>query len=178
MSIGHSYITEVGSAPYVALPPGNAQSLHRLATVRRQQGVSRHAVARRLKIGIEQVHQQETESSDLPLSTLYAWRDILDVPIAELLVEPSDGHSASILARSQLVRLMKTTRVILEKTRQDSIRWMAQTMIGQLVEIMPELSDVAAWNIAGKRRRLRELGVAAERRLAADVFIKSNDDEY
>jgi hypothetical protein len=70
MSIGHSYITEVGSAPYVALPPGNAQPLHRLATVRRQQGVSRHTVARRLKIEIEQVHQQETESSDLPLSTL------------------------------------------------------------------------------------------------------------
>ena len=155
-----------------------AQPLHRLATVRRQQGVSRHAVAGRLKIGVEQVRQQETESSDLPLSTLYAWRDILDVPIAELLVEPGDGYSPSILARSQLVRLMKTVRTILEKTKQDSVRWMAQTMIDQLVEIMPELADVGVWNIGGRRRRLSELGVAAERRLAADMFVESNDDEY
>jgi transcriptional regulator with XRE-family HTH domain len=177
MSIGHCYLTEVGSAPYVAVPATNTQALHRLAAVRRQQGVSRHAVASRLKVGIEQVRQQESESSDLTLSTLYAWREILDVPIAELLVEPCDGLPSSILWRSQMVRLMKTVRTILEKTKQDSVRWMAQTMISQLVEIMPELSEVGVWNIGGKQRRRHELGVAAQRRLATEMFVEKDDGE-
>jgi transcriptional regulator with XRE-family HTH domain len=178
MSVGHCYLTEVGSAPYVAVPAANPQALHRLAAVRRQQGVSRHTVASRLKVGIEQVRQQEGESSDLPLSTLYAWREILEVPITELLVEPGDGLPSSILLRSQLVRLMKTVQTILEKAKQDSVRWMAQTMVNQLVEIMPELSDVGVWNIGGKQRRRSELGVAAQRHLASNMFVENDDDMY
>ena len=178
MSLDYCCATDVGAAPYVAVPPTDARPLHRLATVRRRQGVSRHAVAGRLKIGVEEVREQETESNDLPLSTLYAWRDVLDVPIAELLVEPSDGYSPSILARSQLVRLMKTIRTILAKTKQDSVRSLAQTMVNELVEIMPELAEIGVWTIGGRRRRLSEVGVAAERRMAADMFVESNDDEY
>jgi transcriptional regulator with XRE-family HTH domain len=177
MSIGHSYITEVGLASSVALPPGSAQSLHRLAVVRRQQGVSRHAVASRLNVGIEKVRQQENESSDLPLSMLYAWGEILDVPIAELLAEPSDGLPAQVLLRSQLVRLMKTVRTTLEKAKQDSVRWLVQTMINQLVEIMPELSEVGVWNVGGRQRRRSELGVAAERRLASEMFVEKDEEE-
>jgi transcriptional regulator with XRE-family HTH domain len=176
MSIGHCYLTEMGSAPFVAIPATEAPTLHRLATVRRQQGVSRHTVASRLKVGVEQVRQQESEDSDLPLSALYAWQEILDVPLTELLVEPDDGLPSSILLRSQLVRLMKTIRTILEKAKQDSVRWMAQTMINQLVEIMPELSDVGVWNIGGRQRRRSELGVAAQRRLTSDMFVENEDE--
>ena len=79
-----------------------------------------------------------------------------------------DDLTSSILLRSQLVRLMKTVRTILEKAKQDSVRWIAQTMINQLVEIMPELSEVGVWNVGGRQRRRSELGVAAERRLATD----------
>jgi transcriptional regulator with XRE-family HTH domain len=176
MSLDHICASAVGAVPCVAVPSTDHQPLHRLATVRRQQGVSRHAVAHRLKIEVDEVRQQETEDCDLPLSTLHAWRDVLDVPIAELLVEPADGPSSSILARSQLVRLMKSTRMLLEKAKQDSVRWIAQTMINQLVEIMPELADVGVWNIGGRQRRRSDLGVAASRRLTAEMFVDSNDD--
>jgi transcriptional regulator with XRE-family HTH domain len=181
MSIGPCYITEVGSAAYVPLPPAdveaNPHALHRLARVRRQQGVSRQTVASRLRISVEQVRQQENESSDLPLSTLYAWREILDVPIAELLVEPNDDLPSPILMRSRLVRLMKTVRTTMEKAKQDSVRWLVQTMVNQLIEIMPELSEVGVWNVGGRQRRRSELGVAAERRLASDMFVDREDDD-
>jgi transcriptional regulator with XRE-family HTH domain len=176
MSIGHCYVAEMGAVPYVAVPPVGSQPLHRLATVRRQQRISLHTVARRLNVGIEQVQQQECESNDLPLSTLYAWQKALEVPVAELLIEPDDGLPSSILMRSQLVRLMKTVQTISEKTRQESVRRMAQTMVGQLVEIMPELAEVGAWNITGGQRRRGELGVAAQRRLADEVFIERDDE--
>jgi len=176
MSIGHCYVTEVGAALCAAVPATDSRPLHRLAAVRRHQGVSRCAVARRLNIGIEQVRQQESECSDLPLSALYAWQAILDVPIAELLVEPRDGLPSSVSLRSRLVRLMKTVQSILEKTKQDSVRWMAQTMIAQLIEMMPELANIGAWNVSGRQRRRSELGVAAQRRLPDEVFVES--DEY
>jgi hypothetical protein len=36
---------------------------------------------------------------------------------------------------------------------------------------MPELSHIGPWHVIGKRRRLSELGMAAQRHLAEDVFI-------
>jgi hypothetical protein len=48
---------------------------------------------------------------------------------------------------------------------------MAETMANQLVEIMPELIHIGPWHAVGKRRRLNELGIAAQRRLKDEVFL-------
>ena len=171
MSIEHCDAMGVGAAQDVVFPATGSQPLQRLAAVRRQQGLSRGTVARRLNIETEQVRQQESESSDLPLSMVYAWQKVLEVPVADLLVEPGDALTSPVLQRSQLVRLMKTVLAISEQTKQESVRRMVQTMVGQLVEIMPELANVSAWHAVGKRRRLSELGVAAQRSLSDEVFM-------
>lgn len=175
MSIEPCAATGVGAAQNVAVPATGSQSLQRLAAVRRQQGLSRRTVARRLNIEIEQVRQQESESCDLPLSMLYAWQKALEAPVAELLVEAGDALTPPVLERSQLVRLMKTALAISEQTKQESVRRMVQTIVGQLVEIMPELANVSAWHAVGKRRRLSELGVAAQRRLGDEWFVDRNE---
>jgi transcriptional regulator with XRE-family HTH domain len=175
MSLGQCDIAGLGPPADVPLPPTDHQPLQRLAAVRRQQGMSRRAVARRLNIDIDQVRRQESESADLTLSVLYAWQKALDVPVSELLVESGDSLSTPILERSRLVRLMKTVMAISEQTRQESIRRMTQTMIDQLVEIMPELAEVGAWHTVGQRRRLDELGVAALRRFADELFIDRDE---
>ena len=175
MSIAHSDTTNSDVSPGLPVSGGNGEPLHRLAMVRRLQGISRRTVARRLNVGIEEVRQQECETADLPLSTLYAWQKVLDVPVGELLVEAGDMLVAPILERSQLVRLMKTVLAIRQQARQQSIRRMAQTMCDQLIEIMPELANIGPWHAVGKRRRLSELGLAAQRRLAEDVFIDRGD---
>jgi transcriptional regulator with XRE-family HTH domain len=183
MSIGHCGISGVGLSTNVPLPavqspsaqPAENRPMQRLAAVRRQQGVSRRTVARRLNVDIEEVQHQELVSTDLPLSVVYAWQRVLDVPVAELLVEAGDGLTSPILERSQLVRLMKTVLAISEQARQESVRRMAQTMAAQLVEIMPELAEVGPWHTVGKRRRLNELGIAAQRRFADEVFIDNDE---
>jgi len=175
MSIEHCYATGVGAAQDAAVPAVGNQPLQRLAAVRQQQGLSLGTMARRLNIKIEQVRQQESESSDLPLSTVYAWQKVLEVPLAELLVEPDDALASPVLKRSQLVRLMKTVMAISEQAKQESVRRMVQTMIGQLVEIMPELAEIGAWNAVGERRLLSELGVVAQRRLRDDWFDDSDE---
>jgi transcriptional regulator with XRE-family HTH domain len=175
MSVGHFGITGTGPPQNVPLPPMESQPMQRLAAVRRRQGVSRRTVARRLNVDVEQVRQQELETADLPLSVVYAWQKVLEVPVAELLTEAEDTLTTPVLERSQLVRLMKTVLAISEQARQESIRRMAQTMASQLVEIMPELAGVGPWHTVGKRRRLDELGIAAQRRLSDAVFIEHDE---
>ena len=154
----------------VELPPAK-RPLHRLGAVRRLQGVSRCAVARRLNVEISVVKDQENETTDLPLSTLYQWQELLEVPVAELLVDSSDPLSLPVMKRARMVRVMKTVLSILERTNQLPIKRMAQTLVEQLEDLMPELKGISAWHAVGQRRRLNELGRAAERRLSADVFM-------
>ena len=171
MSIVQFGTTDSDASRGLPIPAATERPLQRLAEVRRQQGVSRRTVARRMGVEVEQIRRQELETSDLPLSALFAWQKALDVPVAELLVEAGDSLVPSVLRRSQLVRLMKTVLAISEQAKQESIRRMAQTMRDQLIEVMPELANVGAWHAVGKRRRLSELGVAAHRHLTEDVFI-------
>ena len=176
MSIGQCDTTGAGPPQEVPVPSTDAKPLQRVAQVRRLQGVSRRTIARRMNVEIEQVRQQEQATTDLTLSMLYAWQKALDVPVGELLVEAGDALASPILERSQLVRFMKTVLAIRQQARQESIRRMAETMAGQLVEIMPELAKIGPWHSVGKRRRLDELGIAAQRRLADEVFVDSEDD--
>jgi transcriptional regulator with XRE-family HTH domain len=145
--------------------------LHRLATVRRLQGISRRMLARRLNVDIVELRRQEEETSDLPLSVLYEWQKVLDVPIAELLIEPEDELSQPLIQRAQLVRLMKTALAILEQADCKATRALAQKLVDELVEVMPELQGISPWNAVGKRRGLDELGVAALRTLSEEVFL-------
>ena len=176
MSIANFGTTNSEPPQSVSVPVAdNNRPLQRLAMVRRLQGLSRRTVARRMNIEVEELRAQERQTTDLPLSKLYAWQKALDVPVAELLVEAGDALVSPVLERSQLVRLMKTVLAVREQARQESIRRMAQTMCDQLIEIMPELVNIGPWHAVGKRRRLTELGVAAQRRLAEDVFIDRDE---
>lgn len=160
-------------SPQVNLPV--KQPLHRLAAVRRLQGISQRTLARRMNVEVAEVKRQEEETSDLPLSTLYLWQKALDVPLVELLVESDDRVSQPLMQRAQLVRLMKTAMAIMEQADQEPICLMTQTLIDQLTEMMPELQGVSPWHTVGKHRRLDELGIAAQRSLSDEVFMDLTD---
>ena len=149
----------------------NHRVLHRLATVRRLQGLSRRTVARRMNVEVAVIRRQEDETSDLPLSVLYEWQKVLEVPIAELLVDSDDALSQPLLQRAQLVRLMKTALALLEQADNEATRLMAQTLVDQLIEVMPELQGISAWHAVGRRRSLNELGIAATRSMSEDIFV-------
>ena len=150
-------------------PQRSPKQLHRLAAVRRQEGISRRTVARRLGVGLREVQAQE-EGADLPLSALYRWKEILNVPISELLEEEAGEVSSPIVFRGKLLRVMRTAPTILQRTRNAATHRMAQFMVEQLIEIMPELKDTTPWPSVGKRRNRRELGRAARLRLPSDLM--------
>jgi transcriptional regulator with XRE-family HTH domain len=141
-----------------------------LKEVRRIQGITQRTVARRLNTSVADVKLQECTDTDMPLSTLYRWQEVLDVPMIELLMEPEEPLSTPVLKRAQLVRLMKTAMAICERSKQIPIQRMAQVMVDQLIEIMPELAEVSPWHAVGKRRSQDEYGQAAFRQLPADLL--------
>lgn len=145
----------------------SGKPLHRIAAVRRRQGVALRTVARVLNVEVEEAGRQEQEDCDLTLSALQKWQAVLDVPIAELLVESDEILSAPVLERARLLRVMKTAATILEKADGPRIRRLAETLVKQLVEIMPELEGIGPWHeYVGPRRRRDECGRIAERQLS------------
>ena len=171
MSIADCSVPATGAKfQAVSKNPAASRALHRLAAVRRMQRVSRRTIARRLNIDVAQVKTLEQEDADMLLSTLYQWQELLDVPVSELLVEPDEGLSPPVLRRARMVRLMKTAVAILQRAHQPMIRRMAETMVDQLTEIMPELENVGPWHAVGRRRTLDEVGRAVERRISVDML--------
>ena len=142
--------------------------LHRLAEVRKLQGVTRRTLARRLNIDVAAVKRQEQPTADLLLSSLYAWQQVLEVPVTELLAEADEPLSTPVRKRAQLVRVMKTAAAILERAQQPSVRRMAEMLVEQLCEMMPELAGVGPWHAVGRRRTQDELGQAALRCFSLD----------
>jgi hypothetical protein len=179
MSTAYEFWIPAGSdpAPEVPVPPASTghpdRPLHRIAEVRRRQGVSVRSAARRLHTSIDQVRRQEDPHSDLPLSELYHWQDALEVPVADLLVENDSPLSEPVLTRARLLRVMKTVRAIKETATAVSILRFATMLEQQLIELMPELKDVAAWHSVGRRRSPDELGRAAERTVPDSFFMDS-----
>jgi hypothetical protein len=155
----------LGSSPDSSPPP-----LHRIADARRRQGISVRSAARRLHTSMDYVRRQEDPQCDLTLSDLYRWQVALEVPIAELLMDTHAPLSQPVLTRARLLRVMKTVRAIKESTTSPPIQRFTTMLEEQLVELMPELKDVAPWHSVGQRRTPEELGRAADRVLPDSFF--------
>ena len=144
--------------------------LHRIRTVRRQQGISLRTAARHLGANVREIRDQENESADLRLSDLYRWQAALDVPLEELLVESERPLSRPVLERAKMVRVMKTAAAILELAPTTQIARLAKRLVDQLVEMMPELKGVAPWHSVGQRRSADEFGQIVLRRISEHFF--------
>lgn len=157
--------------------PGSTQDvrakprLHRLATVRRQQGLSQRYMARQLNQDVREIRAQEEETSDLRLSQIFEWQEALDVPLVDLLVDPGTSLSKPVMERARLLRMMKTAAAIGEEAQSPAISRLAKRLSDQLIEIMPELKEVGAWHAVGQRRSLDDLGRAFERRISDDALF-------
>jgi transcriptional regulator with XRE-family HTH domain len=165
-SLGHLPVPQVSAS-------ADHRPLHRIADVRRRQGVSVRSVARRMHTSIDQVRRQEDPGCDMLLSELLRWQQALEVPVGDLLVESEAPLSEPVLTRARLLRIMKTVKAIEETATSSSIQRFATMLEQQLIEVMPELKDVAAWHSIGQRRSPDELGRTAER-----VFPDSYFGDY
>lgn len=150
--------------------------LHRISTVRQQQGVTLRAAAKQLGCDVDAVKSQEEETSDLRLSDLLEWQRVLEVPLADLLVDHDAPLSRPVMERARLVRIMKTAAAIRERAKTTGTRRLASMLVDQLTEMMPELAEIGPWHSVGQRRSLDEFGRVVERRLAEDILYRHRED--
>lgn len=149
-TVTHTTETPVASHAEETQP---VRHLHRIKEVRRQQGCSTRRAAQMLKCDAATVRHEEEETTDLPLSRLLEWQRVLDVPLADLLVDSDEVLSAPIMERARMIRLMKSALAIEERAAGNpQLKRLTLTLIEQLKEIMPELDGVTAWNSVGQRR--------------------------
>jgi hypothetical protein len=68
---------------------------------------------------------------------------------------------------------LEAAAAIMEKAHSNSLRRSATILIEQLVDIMPELCHITAWNSVGQRRTAADSGQIVERQLPADLFRRT-----
>jgi transcriptional regulator with XRE-family HTH domain len=161
----HTFSTSTDVTPIVSV---RGPRLQKLSEARRRQGLSIRCVAQRLGRTVSEVRAQENENSDLLVSDLYRWQAALEVPIEELLEEPDDALSTSVLTRARMLKVMKTAMALRRQARSEGERRLIRLLIDQLLEIMPELKEVSAWPAVGHRRRADEMGRIAENPISDD----------
>jgi hypothetical protein len=120
--------------------------------------MSLRTAARQLNTDIKSVRAQEQASADLKLSDLYKWQRALDVPVTELLAESDEPLSQPVRERAALLKVMKTARSLLESAAPGPHRLLAENLVSQLVDVMPELAAVTPWPSVGHRRSSHDLG--------------------
>ncbi|HMO86667.1 MAG TPA: hypothetical protein PKC18_17275 [Lacipirellulaceae bacterium] len=148
--------------------------LHRISQVRQEQGVSLRSAGRRLNLSMHEVRDQEQPSTDLRLTQLHQWQQVLEVPLADLLVDSNCPLSTPVSQRARMLRVMKTAKALAESAQDPPIQRLAAMLISQLVELMPELQEVSAWHSVGQRRTQDEMGRIVERTIPDSFFGDSN----
>jgi transcriptional regulator with XRE-family HTH domain len=152
--------------------PHHSRPLHRVSSVRKQQGVSIRTVCRQTGMDTQTARQQEDATSDLRLSELLRWQKVLDVPLADLLEEPQTNLSNPVMQRARMLKIMKTAAALAETAPSPGVERLSQMLIGQLLEMMPELAEVSAWPSVGQRRSRDEVGRVVERRISDDILFR------
>ncbi len=139
-----------------------APSLHRIAEVRAQQGLSLRAISRRSGVDIQDLKQQELPDSNLTLIDLTRWAKALEVPIENLIVDHDSELSDPVQSRAAMVKVMKTVVALTEVAASPRVARLTTMLREQLIELMPELAEIGGWPNFGSRRPSDQQGRIGE----------------
>lgn len=152
---------------------GLQKPLHRIQQIRTQQDISVRSLARKMDLPANQVREQEDPTCDISLSSLYRWQQALNVPAAELLMEPDDGLSFPIQTRARLLRMMKTIVTLLDEPQPDRTVDLIENLKTEILAVMPEAEHVDRWHGCGNSRDGRDVAAAVLRQID-DALLMDN----
>ncbi|MGN6132905.1 MAG: hypothetical protein ACTHOU_00340 [Aureliella sp.] len=119
---------------------------------------------------VKELRRQEDPGTDLLLSTLRMWQSALDVPLIDLLEDESQTLSRPVKERAKLVRIMKTVVSLCEACEGNvRLERLSRMLREQLVELMPELSEIGGWPQCGTRRGADVLGRIVHEPISVDL---------
>jgi hypothetical protein len=151
----------------------HGHKLHRIAEVCQQQNLSIRKLARRLAATRQELQRQLSPCCDMTLSQLYRWQAALDVPAIELLTAPEQKLSPAVDRRARMIKLMKSARSLQQLADSEPVRSLVDQLADELIEIMPELEEIDAWPVVGRRRTLDEVSGMEQRMLPDSVLDRT-----
>ena len=154
------------------ITPG--RKFHRIRDVCIQQGATARSLSRKMDLTAREIREQEDPHADLKISDLLRWQQVLEVPLADLLVDNDGPLSDPVGRRASMVRVMKTAKAILESSNERPVQRLASMLVTQLIQVMPELAEVAPWHTVGQRRTQTELGRIVDRTIPDNFFNDPN----
>ncbi len=157
-----------------ASSPKESRKYHRIQEVCNQQGATVRSLSRKMDLSSNEIREQGDPNTDLRISDLLKWQKVLEVPLADLLIDSEGPLSEPVSRRAGMLRVMKTAKAILEGAHDRSVKRLASMLVSQLVEIMPELAEVSAWHTVGQRRTQNELGRIVDRTIPDNFFSDPN----
>jgi transcriptional regulator with XRE-family HTH domain len=162
--------------PRTSPSPGakSGKKFHRIQEVCIQQGATIRSLSRKMDISTSEIREQENPQADLRISDLLRWQRVLEVPLADLLIDSEGPLSEPVDRRARMLRVMKTAKAILESTHDRSTKRLASMLVTQLTDIMPELAEVSAWHTVGQRRTQNEMGRIVDRTIPDNFFNDPN----
>ncbi len=146
-----------------------------LRAIRKREGISLRAIARRMQIPMWKAREQEEGRCDLRISDLTRWKTALKVPMSELLQADPPKLSDDIRQRACLLRAARTAKSLMRKCPDGPERRLAGQIVEQLHTIMPELQHVGAWP-EGQKRPKWDLGKTADQIPFSD-FLPADSEE-
>jgi transcriptional regulator with XRE-family HTH domain len=177
-TIEYNYESNGFEVPIPRTTPSNVskpvRKYHRIQEVCNQQGATVRSLSRKMDLSANDIREQENPQADLRISDLLKWQKVLEVPLADLLVDNEGPLSEPVSRRAKMLRVMKTAKAILETAHDRSVKRLASMLVTQLTEIMPELAEVSAWHTVGQRRTQNEMGRIVDRTIPDNFFNDSN----
>ncbi|HJN66272.1 MAG: helix-turn-helix domain-containing protein [Pirellulales bacterium] len=151
-------------------PAGLDRPLHRIREIRAQHDVSLRSLARKMHVPVREIRAQEDPTCDLPLTAVYRWQKALNVPAAEILVEPDDRLSTPVNIRARLLRMMKTVVTILEKDQPERTRNLLENLRTDILAVMPEVAHIDHWHGSGGPKGSDDIAAAVLRQISDELL--------
>ena len=139
----------------------NGETFHNIREIRTRKGISLDYCAEEIGISLEAAREQEKPTSNLCISQLIKWADVLNVQYSEILGPEEGDLDDPIFHLEELLEVRELAKSIHGGTREENTHYVAENLITVLDNLILDSRDVAGGDNFGQAHK--------DRRRAAEV---------
>ncbi|MCR5359895.1 MAG: helix-turn-helix domain-containing protein [Thermoguttaceae bacterium] len=137
------------------------ETFHHIHEIRTRKGISLDYCAKKIGISLAAARKQEKPTSNLSISQLIKWMDVLNVQLSEILGLEEGDLDDPIFHLTELLKVKDLAESIQGGTREGSIYCVAGNLITNLDNLIFDSKDVAGGENVGQAQK--------DRRRAAEI---------
>lgn len=131
------------------------ETFHHIREIRTRKGISLDYCAEKIGISLAAARKQEKPTSNLNISQLIKWMDVLNVQLSEILGQEVDDLDDPIFHLEELLNVRKLAKSIHMGTREENTHYVAENLITVLDNLILDSKDVAGGDNIGQAQKDR-----------------------